>query len=367
MSHQVSQEQSAGTKRKEAPGMDHAKRTKTESVASNANEAPVASLNAPTDLSQFTLLLCNTKVESIWSREGKIFFAMRDDKVKDVFKGLIIHNFSSCPVLQKTKSKWYGFLDIANIVKFIVQHFEQDVLSENANIMNLLDETESFKQLQVNDLMKNPLGILTPYHPIYIGYSLFSAFEIMARSNLHRLAVVDANRSLISVITQSQMVEFAYRNIALVGPKRSKQVKDMAYNLHEVYSVKPSDTALTAFTLMSEKKVSGVAVVDDDGILVDQISMRDLKAMAPDGRLFWRLYKPISEYLENVKRNLSGVNSRPRNAIFVTPNDTLESVLGLIVGNRIHRVYIVESSSNKKPIGLISMRDIMLELIPGGH
>ncbi len=61
--------------------------------------------------------------------------------------------------------------------------------------------------------------------------------------------------------------------------------------------------------------------------------------------------------------------------------------MGLIVKNCIHRVYIVESAtskyvsvsyllfplssltffSNRKPIGVISLRDIMLEAIPGGH
>lgn len=44
-------------------------------------------------------------------------------------------------------------------------------------------------------------------------------------------------------------------------------------------------------------------MIDDNGILVDQISMRDLKAMAPDGRLFWRLYKTVQEYLDNIKHS----------------------------------------------------------------
>jgi len=254
-------------------------------------------------------------------------------------------------------------------VKFIVQHFGDATLAEHTNIMQLLEETDNFKTLEVNDLMKNPLGIITPYHPIYAGYSLFSAYEVMARSNLHRLAVVDRSRALVSVITQSQLTEFTYRNITLLGPKRSKFVKDMTYNLHEVYCVKPTDIALKAFTLMSEKNVSGVAVIGDDGLLVNQISMRDLKAMAPDGRLFWRLYKPISEYLDNVAKSRTDpqASARPKEVITVTPEDTLETVLGLLVMNRIHRVYIVESKTQKKPIGLITLRDVMLEALPGGH
>lgn len=38
--------------------------------------------------------------------------------------------------------------------------------------------------------------------------------------------------------------------------------------------------------------------------------------------------------------------ARPRQVVTVTPDDTLETVLGLIVLNRIHRVYIVESKTS---------------------
>jgi CBS domain-containing protein len=374
MATQVSQEVPESNKRKEdASSLDEETSKKAKTTAGPPC-APIplvmsAVPNSTAEISPFVLLLANSKVESIWTRESKIFFAMRNDTVKAVFKGLIQHNFSSCPVLQKTKNKWYGFLDIANIVKFIVQHFEEATLAEQTDIMALLEHTDNFKDLEVADLMKNPMGILTPYHPIYMGYSLFAAYEVMARSNLHRIAIVDANRKLVSVITQSQLVEFTFRNLSLLGAKRSKLVKDMPYNMHEVYHVKPNDIALKAFSVMSEFKVSGIAVLNDDGVLVDQISVRDLKAMAPDGRLFWRLYKPVSDYLQNVKNSRTDAHAaeRPHDIITVTPNDTLETVMGLLVHNRIHRVYIVESPGNKKPIGVISLRDVMLEAIPGGH
>lgn len=370
---QISREQAHKRKEAKVDGVDDevTKKAKTDGGVTEQEQVPIimSAPNSSTEISPFVLLLANTKVESIWTRESKIFFAMRDDTVKAVFKGLIQHNFSSCPVLQKTKNKWYGFLDVGNIVKFIVQHFEESTLAEHTDIMALLEQTDNFKDLKVTDLMKNPMGILTPYHPIYMGYSLIAAYEVMARSNLHRLAIVDANRMLVSVITQSQLVEFTYRNIGLLGARRSKLIKDMPYNIHEVYHVSPKDLALKAFSVMSDNKVSGIAVIDDDGLLIDQISVRDLKAMAPDGRLFWRLYKPVSDYLENVKKSRTDTHAaeRPNDVITVTPEDTLETVMGLMVNNRIHRVYIVESTGNKKAIGVITLRDVMLEAIPGGH
>lgn len=341
-------------------------------VDQNAKKAKAEETNVhptvPADGSAFLMLLANTKVESIWTKESKIFYAMRTDKVKDVFKGMIDHNFMSCPVLQKTKNKWYAFIDLADIVKFIIFKFpDQSSLESEADIHALLERSHEFRECLVNEISKNPMGIRNPYHPIGRGYSLFAAFELMAREPaLHRIPIVDKERHLVSILTQSQLVEFAWRNIELLGStKRVKMVGEMGYNLHEVVSIKSTDITMQAFTLMIEKNITGVAVVNNNGQLVDQISLRDLKAVAPDGRLFGRLYKPAEVFLHHLRTESKF--DRPKEMVFCTKNTTLEQVMALLVTNHIHRVFVVDSETSKKPIGIITLRDVLLELIPGGH
>ena len=45
--------------------------------------------------------------------------------------------------------------------------------------------------------------------------------------------------------------------------------------------------------------------------------------------------------------------------IFVEPEDSLESVMEKIVTNKIHRLYVVESASSKKPVKVISLCDVL--------
>jgi hypothetical protein len=60
----------------------------------------------------------------------------------------------SVPVLQKTGNKYYGFLDIADIVKFFVERFgEQQLKSLSDNFWTLIDKDTQFQQIIVNDLM----------------------------------------------------------------------------------------------------------------------------------------------------------------------------------------------------------------------
>ena len=51
------------------------------------------------------------------------------------------------------ENRWYGFLDVANIVKFIVQHFEEATLAGHTDLTSLLEQTDNFKDLKVADLM----------------------------------------------------------------------------------------------------------------------------------------------------------------------------------------------------------------------
>jgi len=351
-----------GNKRKETQAQvdQNTKKSKSEDL--------IPHTVSPQDGSAFLVHIANTKVETVWTKESKIFFAMRNDKVKDVFKGMIDHNFMSCPVLQKTKNKWYAFIDLADIVKFIITKFpDQSSLESETDIHALLERSKDFRECLVNEISKNPLGIRTPYHPITRGYSLFAAFEILAREpSLHRIPIVDNQRHLVSILTQSQLVEYTWRNIELLGTaKRVKMVGEMGYNLHEVVSIKTTDVTMQAFNLMIEKNITGVAVVNNHGQLVDQISLRDLKAVAPDGRLFARLYKPAEVFLNHLKTESKF--DRPKEVVFCTKNNTLEQVMRMLVHNHIHRVFVVDSEANKKPIGIITLRDVLLEVIPGGH
>jgi len=74
---------------------------------------------------EFKRLLVNTPVENLAYKKprGVVYFVEREDKIQEVFKGLIDQGFLSVPVLQKTKNLWYGFVDLADIVNFYVDNF----------------------------------------------------------------------------------------------------------------------------------------------------------------------------------------------------------------------------------------------------
>eukprot|EP01094_Clydonella_sp_ATCC50884_P017472 TRINITY_DN305_c0_g1_i1.p1 TRINITY_DN305_c0_g1~~TRINITY_DN305_c0_g1_i1.p1 ORF type:complete len:355 (-),score=164.05 TRINITY_DN305_c0_g1_i1:395-1429(-) len=312
---------------------------------------------------QFIHNLCRVKVEVPRTAEQKILFCRREDKIVDVWKGMVKHNILACPVIQKTKNKYYGFVDLGDIVTHIVRDFGSKALDKVENWWELCENSEDIQQVTVNDVMKTPLTRRNPFHPVCEHYSLFSATELMAREpQLHRVPVLNnrEDRRLVNIITQSQLMQIFHANIDTMGDKANKPVSDMAYT-RGVISVKEDSLTIEAFQKMVEEHVSGLAVVNGDGQVVGNISLRDLKGIHTDGRVFWRLYHPVDRFLAFLKEEFQKKHGIPKEVVAVTGSTTMREVIALMVKHRIHRVYV--KNAVDAPAGVISIKDVLLEVI----
>jgi len=212
--------------------------------------------------------------------------------------------------------------------------------------------------------MVYPLQLRNPFHPVNREYSLFSALEPLARERgLHRVPIIDESRKLVGILTQSQIVQYLSKHMDEIGNVRSKPLANFRHRTDEVITVKETDVAMDAFTLMVSKNITGLAVVNDEGKLVGAISLRDLKGISSDGRLIiGRLYQSVKVFLDKLKLG-SKEPDRPRNAVKATLNDTFEAVARTLVEHNIHRVFIVNNQNDRIPIGVVSLKDLLLELI----
>jgi len=340
--------------------------TKKARVESNANTTTAThTIAIPASLSQqlpLLGLLWRTNVIHIMpSLEGKLYMCQRDTKLVDCFKGLVDHNVTSCPVMTKKGEKFFNFIETIDIVNFVVDHFKTTKsLSDSKNFWGLIQQEERFEKLTVNDVAKWPMTRKSiDSLPLPKDYSLLLACECMFKEqNLHRLAVVDSieHRKLLSVITQSRLVKFLHDNIDFLGDRKNKTVADFHSCFHNVKVINMNAEAIDGFALMAKLQFTGLPVVDDHGQLVAIMSSRDVKGMAVDGSLFWRLYQRVWQFLDRVRHDYP---SRPHGSLYCKKTDTLEKVIKLVVEHGIHRLPIVESDADKKVIGIVALRDIL--------
>jgi CBS domain-containing protein len=335
--------------------------------ANSSSSAARMDVSEDTSGFEFKRLLVNTPVENLAYKKprGVVYFVDRTDKVKDVFKGLVNQGFLSVPVLQKTKNRWYGFIDLGDIVDFYVQSFGDILGKEGVEFWEKIAEREGFLDKTVDEIMESPRTRDNPFHPVRVGYSLFSAVEALAREpRLHRVPVIDAERNMKSVLSQSQVVEFVHENINLIGNLKDKKVGTMKNVYKDVKSIDEKTPAIKGFQLMQETGFGGIAVLDENGRVVDNLSLRDLKVIRFENQLIHRLFYPVKDFLRILEeeRNMGGVpDNRPLIRKIVRENDTLEHVIKILVTYKVHRVYLV--NDDDKPLGVVSLKDVLLELI----
>jgi len=244
-----------------------------------------------------------------------------------------------------------------------VHHFQSSKpLSDSKNFWALIEQEEAFNSLTVNDVTKFPTSRERfDSLPLPREYSLLFAAELMMREkNLHRLAVVTSveSREIKSIITQSRIVQFISENIEALGDRRHRSVEDFPSCFDApVLTIDSESKAIDAFTSMAKEGFMGLPVIDNKSKqLLAVISMNDIKGMALDGSLFFRLYATVWNFLDRLKVDYPG---RPTGPIYCKKTDSLEAVIRLFVTKKIHRLPIVTSDADKTVIGIVTLRDVL--------
>ncbi|MGE0200490.1 MAG: HPP family protein [Candidatus Melainabacteria bacterium] len=134
----------------------------------------------------------------------------------------------------------------------------------------------------------------------------------------------------------------------------------------KIITVKSDTTCEDAMRLIVDKRVSGLPVVDEDGVLVGVISMYDfMKAslnIPCDSRILetaqlLRMAEKGTLDVDNMLEAFVG-DFMTRTVCTVGPDAARETVRDLMREKRIHRVIVVDEESGK-PLGVISTVDMI--------
>jgi len=295
---------------------------------------------------ELLLFLAKTKVDDIPLGRSQIISVHKTEKIPSAFKKLIDHRILAVPVV-KQDGTFYGFLDILDIVTWLVNFIGEGVLNREDLSLDTID---AFQQAEVMQVMTYPMSKKQPFHPIKKGSSLLSAVELLA-DEAHRIAIVDEHGIVCNILTQTSVLNFINDHINMLGDAKNMMIFEMEASTQYVLSVSKDQRAIDAFRLMRTTDINGLAVKEDHGYLVGNISARDLQRIANDARFVYRLFQDVSQFIKN-------------EPICVQREDTLQVTIRNILNHKIHRVYVVESTKNMKPVGVISITDILKQILP---
>jgi CBS domain-containing protein len=183
-------------------------------------------------------------------------------------------------------------------------------------------------QLKSKDVGRKPIT-LQPKNTLY------DARNTMLRYNISRVIVAKNSRPL-GIITEKDIARFLYRN---VSTRRLEEIMLEEVMTEKLITVEEETDLQKCARLMLDKEISSLVVVDK-GKLKGIFTKSDLV------NTYARYYAGkhlVSDFMT-------------RRVHTVSPDETTHMVLLLMANNRVSRVIVTR---NRKPVGIITSRDLL--------
>jgi CBS domain-containing protein len=311
----------------------------------------------------------------------------KDATITEAFEKLIKHKILSIPVLDKSGEavSIFSMLDLVN--HFVNEFDEEEIKCLNTtktydyffHYADLKEKKQEIASERVGQVLQKELKEIETLDPVYMvddDSDLLDAVKILTDSKSHRVLVYNhPTGKLTGLITQSRLLEFI-GTMSNCLDEAHKTIQQLNLGTRQVVSVNEKSMAISAFRLMREKRVSAVAVVNDEGVLVGNISVNDLKLVGYNLSYFTYLSRSVREYLMWISS--SEIQQSPhmiRNQLLLqqqkketdpivvtcTKDNTLYFVIKTLNYYRVHRMYLVDES--RRPIGVISIHDVLAHIM----
>jgi len=306
----------------------------------------------------FVQLLSSTKVSSFPAPASGVITVHSSETPYQGFKKLADHNILSAPVIDDKTHKYTGFLDIRDLVSFVVYIDDDQNSSAPSDLEQLVMHGLKMFKAPVEGVTVTYLSRRNTFHPVSPHDSLLTVCEILSKG-LHRVPVVNEKGELINIISQSTIIQFLDKNLSHLGEEAAKSAAQLHLGTSPVLSVLKDQPAIEVFRLMDKRKISGVAVVDAEGTLVGNTSSSDLK-------LFIRtlsldiLKTDIMHFLNHIRQESIDIKAP---TISCKSTDSLAICIGKLASTKVHKLFIADDESGYKAQAVVSITDILRHVL----
>lgn len=307
-------------------------------------------------------------------KEGTVMTIQADEMLPAVFMKLTDEGFLGAPVCRG--SELVGHVSLLDLVKYVNGLF---FATSEEDWQEFWQKKLFFGTTTVESIINSPNEYMRcPFPVVNHSTTSFTALEMMARSKVHQVLLLNDDNKLCGMLTTSMLISFMRQNKRKWGTDfmdmKVFDFEDRRFK-KSLQTIEENELAINAFLKMENEEVQGLPIVDQNGVLTGCISIRDLRGVGTDGSKFFRLYRTIKSYKELCALDYPRVappthystKRLPADAVFVTPESTMADVVGKMEDGNLHRVFICSQSSANKgrpvPIGVVSQTDVLYQTL----
>jgi len=293
-------------------------------------------------------LLDTVTIEKLLPPNQKIITIQSSETIPNALKTLALHNIYCAPVLEGNKI--IGLLDLVDIVTFIVNIFtDEDLMA--TNFFSKLHMEQRWYSEHTGEILN--LSHKNPLVTVKMSDSLKLAVQFLHTKKCRRLLVENNEGKIAGILTQSAIIEWLNSNLSSLNEVGEKSIEGLGSE--KLFSVYYNQPVIDAFKLMSENRITSIAVLESNGKIFSNVSAKDLKVVVNNHDMFSNLFKSTQQFI-SLSRQLI-YETEFAAAIVCHENDNVEHVIKKLFVSKIHRIYVVDSYF--RPVRVISLTDIL--------
>ncbi|KPI93756.1 5'-AMP-activated protein kinase subunit gamma-2 [Papilio xuthus] len=284
------------------------------------------------------------KCYEILPKSAKVIIFDTQFSVKKTFLTLVSHGIRSAPLWDANKKMLVGMITVTDFIRILL-HLDSENLS-----MDDLERHTLHNWKKILRPTRKPLCAVGP------DQSLHEAINLLTKNRVHRLLMIDPfTGDVLYILSHKRILRFlfVYLNEFPELTFFQRTLLDLKIGTYdEILSVTENTSIKEAFKLLLEKDVSALAILDDNGTLIDVYAKYEVLNLVSE-KLYLNLSVTIGE-VRNKKKDWEEKLQKCRSSI------TLYEALEVIVRTESHRLLLV--NKDDKLIGIVSLSDILLYL-----
>ncbi|KAI1797825.1 CBS-domain-containing protein [Ganoderma leucocontextum] len=302
-------------------------------------------------------------------------------EVKKALQCLLLNGVVSAPLWNSEKSRFAGMFTVSDIIHLIQYYYRSSSYDAAAA------DVETFRLESLRDIEKQ-LGVAPPpllrEHP---SATLFDAAKLLIQTHARRVPLLDIDTEtghevIVSILTQYRLLKFISINCGREIPQLHLPLRRLGigtyvnapplspvgerpdgYNpFHPISTATLDTTVFDVVHMFSERGISAVPIVDEEGIVVNLYETVDVITLVRLGA-YQSLDLTISEALNQRSPDFPGV-------VICTGSDSLGTLMQLIKKRRVHRLVVVEGEEEERRggkkgrlSGIITLSDVLRYLV----
>jgi len=286
------------------------------------------------------------------------------ETIEVTLKKLVSYNIYSAPVWDGKNSKYLGTVDLVDIITFLARIFCSKAKIEIGKGKLTIEQFSiyAFQKHELQELKEEffthpiikiiNLSGQNTFQPLPLeGTTLKDVLLVLIKPDVARVPLVDKSGKVVRMCSQTSLISYFAKHLDKLGTMANLTVDQGKIATKPMITLPPELRAIDAFIMMSEYRISGLAYLGEEGEVLGNISIKDIKGVVLD---FFNLVHSTLDYIGIVRRE-SIRDTFP--LVNIHENDVIAKVIAKLAAVGIHRLYLFGSS--KSPIGIVSLHDVI--------